>query len=151
MIRINKSATADSRSCDWTQVTKEQLKASSVQHVGDVKQAIGFLKDILDEAASNHDFDKLTDLDTFHANFATNFKERNWLDNHVKINRHHLLAKDGVPEDVNLLDVLEMIVDCTMAGMARSGDVYPMELSKELVQKAVDNTVALLKKNTLVD
>ena len=40
MINIHKSKTADTRSCDYLKVTKEQLHDSSVQHIGDVK--LGF-------------------------------------------------------------------------------------------------------------
>lgn len=47
-------------------------------------------------------------------------------------------------KDVNLIDVLDMIADCTMAGMARSGSVYPLELSSDVLQAAFKNTCALL-------
>jgi hypothetical protein len=60
------------------------------------------------------------------------------------VNRHHLDAEGGVPEDVNLFDVMEMLVDRTVAGMARSGDVFPLELPDELLQKATQNTMKLL-------
>ena len=71
--------------------------------------------------------------------------ETEWWDNHRKVNRHHLLQEDGVPEDVNLIDVMEFIVDCVMAGMARSGSVYPLELDTKVLEKAFTNTVELLK------
>jgi adenosylmethionine-8-amino-7-oxononanoate aminotransferase len=50
-----------------------------------------------------------------------------------------------VREDVNLIDVLDFIADCVMAGMGRTGSVYPLNLSPELLEKAFQNTVALLK------
>lgn len=55
-----------------------------------------------------------------------------------------------MPEDVNLIDVLEMIVDCVMAGMARTGNVYPLDIKNEVLRKAFDNTVELLKRNVEV-
>jgi len=57
---------------------------------------------------------------------------------------------DGVPADVNLLDVLEHITDCVMAGMARSGSVTPLCLPDEVLQKAFANTVELLKSRVVV-
>lgn len=151
MIKIKKSQTADTRSCDFSKVSKETLKESSVQHINDVGKALGFFASKLTEAASIHDFDKLTEIDWFHSDFLTGFKETGWWTNHRKVNRHHLLQEDGIPEDVNLIDVLEFISDCTMAGMARTGDVFPLEISSELLQKAFGNTAKLLKDNIEVE
>jgi hypothetical protein len=57
---------------------------------------------------------------------------------------------DGVPADVNLIDVLDYIADCVMAGMARSGSVYPSALPPDLLTTAFQNTVALLKAQVVV-
>lgn len=151
MIKIEKSQTADTRTCDWSKVTKEQLKASSLQHIGDVEKGMDFFRELLDVAAERHDFDKLTDLDGFHHDFQTGFKQTDWWDNHRKVNRHHLLQEDGVPKDVNLVDMLEMIVDCVMAGMGRSGSVYPLDISPEVLMTAFQNTVELLKNQIIVE
>ena len=151
MITIQKSKTADSRTCDYSKVSKEQLYESSVQHINDVKKAMVLFKDMLDSAAEKHDFDKLTGIDQFHEDFRTGFKQTIWWDNHRIVNRHHLLEDDGVPADVNLVDVMEMIVDCVMAGMGRSGEVYPLDVKPELLKKAFDNTIELLKKQVIVE
>ena len=150
MITIQKSKTADTRTCDFSKVSQEQLMASSIQHIGDVGQGIDFFKNLLDEVAVKHDVDKLTDISGFHADFITGFKQTGWWDRHRKSNRHHLLQADGVPTDVNLIDVLDMIVDCVMAGMGRSGSVYPLTISPEVIKSAFDNTVELLKKQIVV-
>jgi len=150
-ITIKKSATADTRTCDWSKVTKPQLIESSIQHIDDVGKGIEFFKEMLDEASEMHDHDKLTSIDGFHADFMTGFKNTTWWDEHRKINRHHLLQEDGIPADVNLVDVLDMIVDCVMAGMGRSGSVYPLEISPELLKRAFDNTVDILKNNVVVE
>jgi hypothetical protein len=97
-----------------------------------------------------HDADKLTDIDSFHEDFVTGFKQTSWWNRHRKLNRHHLLESDGVPEDVNLIDVLDMIADCIMAGMARTGTVYPLEISDDVLRQAFENTVALLKDQVVV-
>ena len=59
--------------------------------------------------------------------------------------------EDGIPADVNLIDVLDFIADCVMAGMARSGSVYPLKLSPELLERAFQNTVELLKAQVVVE
>lgn len=151
MIKIKKSKTADTRSCDFSQVTKEQLRESSLQHINDVRKGMDFIKEIIDQSATIHDHDKLTELSHFHADFITGFKQTGWWDNHRKVNRHHLLAEDGVPDNVNLVDVLDMIVDCVMAGMGRTGTVYPLEIKPEVLMTAFQNTVELLKSQIVVD
>lgn len=150
MIRIRPSKTADTRSCDFAKVTKDTLLESSLQHIDDVRHGLAFFRAQLKAADVRHDFDKITDIDGFHADFVTGFAQTGWWDRHRKLNRHHLLQADGVPEDVNLIDVLDMIADCVMAGMARTGSVYPLNIAPEVLQRAFDNTVELLKANVEV-
>ena len=149
-IVISKSASADTRTCDVTTVDKKTLLDASLQHIGDVAKAMSFFASMLFEAAAQHDYDKLTDIDQFYEDFQTKFQQTGWWDNHRKIHRHHLGQLDGVPPDVNLIDILEYIADATMAGMARSGSVYPIEVSDELLRTAFNNTQALLKEQVRV-
>lgn len=150
-IVIKKSSTADTRTCDKSTVSKETLLASSVQHIGDVGKGLAFFAGKLTEAASIHDYDKLSAIDWFHADFTTDIlKPNGWLDNHYRIHRHHLDKHAGCPDDVNLIDVLEHIADCVMAGMGRAGKVFPISLTDEQLQRAVVNTVELLKSNVVV-
>jgi hypothetical protein len=151
MIVIHKSETADTRTSDFANVSKETLLASSKQHIEDVRQALDFFNCRVDEATYRHDTDKITDIDGFHADFVTGFTEHSWWDRHRALNRHHLTEADGVPADVNLIDVLDFIADCVMAGMARSGSVYPLTLPPELLERAFQNTVALLKAQVSVE
>lgn len=149
-ISIRKSPTADTRTCDFANTSKETLLASSKQHIQDVAAAMGFFGILLCEQAERHDLDKLSDIDGFHRDFVTGFKQTGWWDNHRKVNRHHLLQADGVPADVNLIDVLDMIADCVMAGMARSGSIYALDLDTDVLRRAFDNTVELLKSQIVV-
>lgn len=151
MITIKKSQTADTRTCDFASTSIETLLASSAQHIDDVQHGLDFFMGELMEKAEAHDADKITDIDWFHHDFITGFKETGWWDNHRKINRHHLEQADGVPDDVNLLDVLEYVADCVMAGMARSGSVRPCVLPDEVLQRALKNTVDLLSSNVKVE
>lgn len=151
MIKIKKSDTADTRTCDYATVSKETLLASSKQHIADVRKALDFFMARVCEAGQRHDPDKLTDIESFHADFVTGFKQTAWWDRHRKLNRHHLTEPDGIPADVNLIDVLDFVSDCVMAGMGRSGSVYPLKLSPELLETAFQNTVALLKAQVVVE
>lgn len=150
MISIKRSPTADTRTCDYASVSKETLFTSSHQHIQDVREGLQFFKGLLQTAGTMHDLDKISDIDGFHRDFVTGFAKTDWWKKHKQLNRHHLNEPDGIREDVNLIDVLDFIADCVMAGMARSGSVYPLELPNELLQKAFQNTVELLKRNVQV-
>lgn len=143
-IVIRKSPTADTRTCDFTKVTKDQLFSSSVQHIADVRKGLELFRHLLWSAAENHDWSKLKQIDQFHEDFITGFKKTTWWDNHRKVERHHLAQSDGVRPNVNLIDVLEYITDCVMAGKARSGTVYGIQIEPDVLMKAFVNTCTLL-------
>ena len=151
MITIKKSPTADTRTCDFANVSQDTLYYSSLAHIADVSAGIDFFRQCLFTAAQVHDRDKIDDIKGFHRDFVTGFTRTEWWDNHRKVNRHHLLQADGVPADVNLIDVLDMIADCVMAGMARSGSVYDLNIDPEVLRKAFNNTVELLKSQVAVE
>lgn len=144
-ITIKPSPTADTRSCDWATVSKETLLASSHQHIDDVREGFRFWMEEMAKAALEHDHDKISGIDHFHFDFQTGFQTTGWWDNHRKVNRHHLLQSDGVPADVNLVDVFDLIIDCVMAGMARSGSVYDITIPDEVLKAAFANTVEQMK------
>jgi len=150
-IHINKSPTADTRTCDFKSVSKETLRKSSVIHISDVRLALDDFCEQLQSAGLRHDWDKLERLDEFHADFLTGFERHEWWDNHRKVNRHHLQQQDGVPADVNLIDVLDMIADCVMAGMARSGSVYEVKIDPSVLMAAFANTVKQLTERVVVN
>lgn len=152
MIRIPKSPTADTRTCDYASTPKETLLASSKQHIADVGAALKFFRQRLLEVQAAHDTDKITDIDGFHADFVHGFKDghTSWWDRHRQLNRHHLNMPDGVRDDVNLIDVLDFIADCVVAGMARSGSVYPLQIDDAVLRRAFENTVELLKAQVVV-
>lgn len=150
MILINKSPTADTRTCDVSKVSKEQLLDSSKMHIKDVESGMFFFANKLTQQSKKHDFDKIENIDEFFVDFRNNFETHSWWDNHRKVNRHHLNCEEGTPKDVNLLDVFEYITDCVMAGLARSGEVYDITIKDEVLQKAFANTVNILKDNVQV-
>jgi hypothetical protein len=94
--------------------------------------------------AQDHDFDKITDIDSFYNDFKTGFEKHAWWDRHRKLNRHHLKESDGIPTSVNLIDVLEYIIDCVTAGMSRSGKVTDVEIDTNVLNRAFKNTVDMV-------
>ena len=152
-IQIQETKKADTRALDLEK--GERLKQSDVKcdtelHIEAVKLCGDFLCDKIKEQFKAHDHTKLGEyLPAFTKALSTGFKGKefkglDWWEIHLT-ERHHL--NDKVPEDVNLIDVLEMICDCVSAGMARTGTVYDVTLSNETLKKAFKNTVKLIKDN----
>jgi hypothetical protein len=151
MIYIKKSTTADTRTCDWSKVTKSDLILSTRQYISDVQKALDYFVGRLRICAENHDHTKLSHIDMFHKDFQTGFKTQLWYQMHKAIERHHIAVPEGRRHDINLIDVLEYISDCVMAGMGRSGSVYDLELPDDVLQTTFKNTVELLKSQVVIE
>lgn len=134
---------------DLSKVTKEDLLASTRSHILDVRRGIKFIIHKLVDAAIAHDHTKEERLDAFHEDLTSKFKKNNWLEGHIKEERHHLLRY--TPSDVDLVDILEFLVDGVMAGMARAGYYETREIPDELLQRAFKNTVTKLLDNIEVN
>jgi hypothetical protein len=154
-IILKRSKDADSRSAE-SLPTKKQLLQNTYSHISDVQRVGTWLANKFTEQLNEHDHTKVEYIDEFYNDFTeqlnskeAHFKEMPWFKNRHLTERHHL--NDSVPEDVNLLDVLEMVVDCTCAGLARSGDVYPITIPQEVIEKAIENTKNLIINNTEVE
>lgn len=153
-IIIYKSQNADTRSAKQG-TTKEELLDDTMSHIGDVQNVGYWLMDKFKNQIAEHDYTKVEYIDEFYSDFneklkdgTKDFKSMNWFKNRHMTERHHL--NDRVPEDVDLLDVLEMVIDCTCAGLARSGDVYPITIPQEVLEKAIENTKNLIIENAEV-
>lgn len=148
MIKISKAVNADSRTAG-PNFNQESLLNDTKSHIKDVGQGMDFIANQLMERGKQHDHTKIDNIDQFFdALKANHVKNTFWYQMHIMTERHHL--KSNIPDDVNLIDVIEHLVDCTMAGLTRSGKIYDIDLSPELLQKAAANTVELLKNNTIV-
>ena len=149
-IIIYKSENADTRSANKG-TTQDELEKSTLSHINDVQNVGYWLADRFKTQLANHDYTKLDYIDEFYHDFneklsdeTKDFKNMEWFKNIHMQERHHL--NDSVPDDVNMLDIMEMIVDCTCAGLARSGDVYPISIPDEVIKLAIENT-----KNMIID
>lgn len=149
-IIIKKSEVADTRTCDWTKVSKEQLFEASKSHKKDVLNGAIFLCEMLRRAGEDHDKTKLSEIDWFYDDFKTGFERKGWWEMHQKEERHHFNNGEHIQDDVNLIDVLEQIIDGVMAGLARSGEYRKEMPSPELLMKAYENTAKLLIENVEV-
>ena len=151
IIEIEKNTNGDTRTAK-KDVTFEEFQKANDMHIKDVKTVMGALSTMLDQAGKNHDRTKKSAEKQFYADFkdtmenGSNFVEGDWYKMHCSTERHHLLS--DCPDNVDLLDVIEMIVDCVCAGKARSGDVRPPEINDDILKKAFKNTVGLVDKMT---
>lgn len=130
-------------------ISFEQFQEANDMHRQDVKSVMNELAFEIMATGRTHDYTKKSHERLFYKNFlstmneGTDFVNDDWYQHHIKEERHHLLS--NCQEDVNLIDVLEMITDCVCAGMARSGEVRPIEINNEILEKVLNNTVDFIK------
>ena len=149
MINVKKAMNADSRTASYN-LTIEDLTNDTKSHINNVSKGMDFIASQLIVRGSIHDNTKLNSMNQFYdAIKSNNIKNTFWYQMHIINERHHL--KSHVPDDVNLIDVIEHLVDCTMAGLTRSGSIYDVDISPDVLTKAIANTVELLKNNTYVE
>lgn len=148
MIRIKKNPNGDTRTARKG-ITFEQFQQANDMHMQDVQSVMCELSRMVDRAGDFHDCTKKSQERMFYRDFVdtqengVDFVSGEWYQLHVNAERHHLLS--NCPKDVNLIDVLEMIADCTCAGLARSGEIRDLEINTEILERAVKNTAELIK------
>lgn len=148
MVTIYKNPNGDTRTAPKN-VTFEDFQEANDMHREDVNQVMYELSQMIDKRGENHDCTKKSQERMFYNNFlstmneGTDFVNDEWYQLHIKAERHHLLSY--CPDDVNLIDVLEMISDCVCAGMARSGEIRDLEIDSDIINRAVQNTAKMIK------
>ena len=141
---IYKNSNGDTRTAPKNVTYKEFQKANDM-HREDVKNTMNEVAFLLMEKGKKHDWTKKDYEEMFYNNFlstlnnGTNFIEDEWYQLHIEKEKHHLFSK--CHDDVDLLDVIEMVVDCVCAGKARSGEIRGLEINQEILDKALKNTV----------
>ena len=152
-ITIHKNPNGDTRT-DPKDITFEQFQEANDSHIEDVKTVMCYMSIMIAEKGIKHDWSKKSQEEMFYRDFLStmndgaDFVSGQWYQMHVNTERHHLLSR--YPEDVNLLDVIEMIVDCVCAGKTRRGEVRDLEISTDILEKALKNTVKLVDSMTVV-
>ena len=150
---IYKNPNGDTRTAP-KDIVFEQFQEANDSHIADVKAVMDELGAMLCENGEKHDWTKKKYEKMFYNNFlatlnyGADFVSAEWYQLHVNTERHHLLSR--CPEDANLLDVIEMIVDCVCAGKTRSGEIRGLEITPEILERAMRNTVKLVDDMTVV-
>jgi hypothetical protein len=148
MVTIYKNPNGDTRTAPKN-VSFEEFQEANDMHREDVNQVMYELSQMIDKRGENHDCTKKSQERMFYKNFlstmneGTDFVNDEWYQLHIKAERHHLLSH--CPDDVNLIDVLEMVSDCVCAGMARSGEIRDLEIDSDILNRAVQNTAKMIK------
>lgn len=152
-ITIHKNPNGDTRTAPKG-ITFKQFQKANDSHIADVRAVMDEIVTMFRENGEKHDWTKKSNEEQFYKDFVstmnegTDFVYGKWYQNHVNTERHHLLSR--CPEDVNLLDVIEMIVDCVCAGKTRSGEIRGLEITPEILEKAMRNTVKMIDDMTEV-
>ncbi len=156
MIIIKKHTEGDSRVAKEVP-TIEAFRQANVDHIDDVKGLGREFSRELENRMRNHDWTTIVEpfMSMFYHDMSStiegkmDFFDGDWSKLHYQeLERHHL--KRHCPDDVNMFDVIEMICDCVAAGMARSGEVYDLDIPPEVLTKAIDNTVKWLQSRVIV-
>ena len=165
MIEIVKSPKSDCHRVDG-KIDRDNLWLSMARHMDNVNDGMEFFANkLLDAGAAHmeffanklldagaaHDYTKMTMFDEYHEAVQSGKKNKSeWYQKHKEAERHHIIEQDY--NDVNLIDVLEYISDCVMAGSVRSNDPQGIniKISDAILQKAFQNTLQMLKKEVVV-
>lgn len=155
MVVIRKHTEGDTRVATRVPTIKEFDKANE-SHVSDVTRLASELSKHFLANVQKHDYTKIEEpyrslfyRELYDAiQFDMDFVESEWYKSHCnEWERHHL--DKHCPDDVTLLDVLEMIIDFVAAGAARGGQ-FSLHIDSDILQKAVTNTETLLKNMIVV-
>lgn len=148
-VRIKQNKLGDIRTATKIPTFIEFINSNQL-HREDVKNLMNEIGDAIEKRGYHHDKTKINEpyRSLFYRELCEkiegktdDFTKGEWYPMHCKTERHHL--NEHCSDDVNLIDVIEMICDCVCAGLARSGNVYPIEISSEILQKAIQNTVQM--------
>lgn len=148
MVKIKKNPNGDTITVAEN-VSYSEFQRANDMHKEDVRKVMFELAMKILDVGNSHDWTKKSEEQSFYNDFVStindgsDFTKKDWYNYHVTTERHHLLSK--CPDDVNLIDVLEMIVDCTCAGLSRSGKVRPLEIEDTILSKAINNTQEYIK------
>ena len=151
-VKIKKTENPDD---GWTD--KDYLYMDVLYHQDAVKDVMDMICSHLEDIGDEHDWTKIKYFEDFAKDSlerldTPDFKSRHWYKVHTTNERHHLNTYE--PEDVDLFDVLEMIVDCVVAGKARTGEVnkdFLILKEEDMLEKAYWNTVKKIEDSIILE
>lgn len=129
--------------------TISQFEIANKSHIKEVDAMLHCIAEEIGKRGYLHDNTKVRDpyKTMFYNDLCSTIKgeicftDGEWSKIHYSKERHHI--NRNCPDDVNLIDIIEMICDCVCAGMARSGEVYPITIPEKILTRAVANTVQM--------
>ena len=149
-VKIKPNKLGDTRTATHVPSISE-FEMANLSHCEDVNHLMRAIASEIRDRGTIHDYTKRREphKSLFYRELCAtiegkmdDFTKGEWYPAHCKTERHHLNV--CCPDDVNLIDVIEMLCDCVCAGMARSGEVRPVEINADILEKAVQNTVIML-------
>lgn len=154
-IYISKNSDGDTRTARKG-VSYEDFCRANEEHRRDVEEVMRAMAAEIENRGFTHDFTKMLHSRQFYNEYTDvvcgttteSFTDLPWYQMHVRAERHHL--NSHCPDDVNLIDVLEMVVDAVCAQKSREGRkaLFSVNLPDDILQKAVENTVKLVNETT---
>lgn len=133
----------------------DEFRAANGSHMTDVEDVMLEIAKLIRKAGLEHDYTKKFYEPEFYADFCKvldgsteKFTDMEWYQTHIREERHHINSR--CPDDVDLIDIIEYIVDCCCAGKTRSGYISPIVIDPEILKRAVENTVKLIDNNTRI-
>ena len=119
-VKIKKNPNGDTRTAK-KDVTFSEFQKANDMHRQDVRAVMYHLSNQMRMQGIKHDWTKISKEKLFYKDFLATMNE-----------------------GADLLDIIEMVVDCVCAGKARSGEVRELEISDEILKLALNNTVKLV-------
>lgn len=154
IIDITANDLGDTRTAD-RKPRFDEFQAANGNHMADVCDVMHEIAKLITKAGIKHDYTKKSYEPEFYADFCKvldgsteKFTDMEWYQTHIRKERHHINSR--CPDDVDLIDIIEHIVDCCCAGKTRSGYISTVVIDPEILQKAVENTVKLIDNNTRI-
>ena len=138
---------------DEKTLTYNEMKTHRT-NVYNVMNEIGWF---INETGTLHDWTKESFFEDYYKDIEerkteTDWRNREWYKIHTKYERHHI--NSNTPIDVNLIDIIEMIVDCIVTGKTTNNgeiDYKYLELDANLLLEAYWNTINLINNNTTIE
>lgn len=136
------------------ELTKEKLLDDNEKHIAAVCQSLNFIIEQIQNRSEKHDYTKIKYIDQLYKDSLTvqknpeiDFKSLKWYNLHCKLERHHI--KNDTLNNINLIDVIELVADVVVSGIARSGKIKEeyLDINPKLLQEAVYNTAELIEEN----
>lgn len=137
---------------DKKTITYNEMKT----HRENVYKVMNEIAWYINETGTLHDWTKETFYedyyqDTIEREYETDYNNREWYKIHTKYERHHIPSNP--PVDINLIDIIEMIVDCIVTPIQNNTSInYDyLKLDETLLKEAYWNTITLIEDNIITD